>query len=77
MIIFASLAGGQRFTKLDLSQAYIQMPLREDCQQHTTINTHRGLYHYARLPFGIAFAPAIFQRAMDTILQGLPHHVLC
>jgi len=29
--LFASLAGGQRFTKLDLSQAYTQMPLHEDC----------------------------------------------
>jgi len=74
--LFASLAGGQRFTKLDLSQAYTQMPLHEDCQQYTTINTHQGLYRYTRLPFGIASAPAIFQRAMDTILQGLPH-VMC
>jgi len=57
----ASLAGGQRFTKLDLSQAYTQMPLHEDCQQYTTINTHQGLYGYTRLPFGIASAPAIFK----------------
>ena len=28
------------------------------------------------LKFGIASAPAIFQRAMDSILQGIPH-VLC
>eukprot|EP00731_Ephydatia_muelleri_P012858 Em0007g168a len=27
---------------------------------------------YKRLPFGVGSAPALFQRAMDTILQGLP-----
>ena len=36
-----------------------------------TVNTHRGLYRYTRLPYGVVSAPAIFQRVMDTILQGL------
>ena len=40
------------------------------------INTHKGLYQYTRMPFGISSAPAIFQRVMDTILQGLSN-VLC
>ncbi len=71
--LFASLAGGKRFSKIDLSQAYQQMPLQEESRVYTTINTHQGLYRYTRLPFGIASAPAIFQRTMDTILQGLAH----
>ena len=37
-----------------------------------TINIHRGLYQYTRLPFGVTSAPAIFQDVMDTVLQGLP-----
>ncbi|XP_049333824.1 uncharacterized protein K02A2.6-like [Astyanax mexicanus] len=71
--LFASLAGGQRFSKLDLSNAYLQMQVNESSRKLLTINTQKGLFCYNRLPFGIASAPAIFQRAMDQILQGLPN----
>ena len=37
-----------------------------------TVNTHKGLYCYSLLPFGIASTPSIFQRTMENILQGLP-----
>ena len=67
------LRGGQRFTKLDLKSAYQQLPLDPESQQFVTINTHIGLYRYKRLPFGIASSPALFQRTMDIILQGLDH----
>ena len=68
---FASLSGGQTFSKLDLSHAYLQVPLAEESQKYLVINTHKGLYAYKRLPFGVASAPAVFQRNMDNILQGL------
>ena len=69
--IFAPLAGGQRFTTLDLSHAYNQLILDEDSRKYVTVNTHKSLYQYTRLPFEIASAPAVFQRTMDTILQGV------
>ena len=71
--LFATLSGGQVFTKLDLTRAYQQLLLDDSSQQYTTINTHQGLYRYTRLPFRIASAPAIFQKTMDVILQGIPH----
>ena len=67
--LFASLAGGETFSKLN---AYLQIPLDEASQKLVTINTHKGLYKYNRLPFGISAAPSIFQRTMESILQGLP-----
>lgn len=70
--LFATLAGGKKFTKLDLTQAYLQFELEPESQKYCTINTHRGLYQFKRLPFGIASAPALFQKVMDTILQGAP-----
>ena len=74
--LFTALTGGQKFTVLDLSQAYQQMKLNDESKKYVTVNTHQGLYCYTRLPFGIASAPAIFQRTMDSILQGMPQ-VLC
>lgn len=58
--LFASLSGGQKFTKLDLSQAYHQIPLDEEARKFVTINTHKGLFTYKVLPFGVSSSPAIF-----------------
>ena len=69
--IFASLSGGKKFSTLNLSHAYNQLLLDEESRKYVTINTSKGLYQYSRLPFGIASAPAIFQRTMDSILQGI------
>ena len=70
--IFATLAGGKYFTKLDLSNAYQQLELEDDARELLTVNTHRGLYRYRRLNYGVASATAIFQSTMDKILQGIP-----
>ena len=69
--LLSSLAGGTRFTKLDLKHAYQQLPLSEDSKHFLTINTSKGLYQNNRLSFGVASAPAIFQSTMDTILKGI------
>ena len=66
------VAGGNVFSTLDLSQAYAQLPLSEASQKYCVIATHRGLYAFQRLPFGVASDPAIWQKTMDEILQGIP-----
>ena len=70
--IFHALNGGQKFSKIDLKNAYLQIPLDEESQKACTIITHKGLYRPNRMPFGVASAPAIFQKIMDQrILQGI------
>ena len=56
---------------LILSQGYQQLLLDKELSELITVNTHLGLYHYSQLPFGVASAPAIFQRTMDQLINGL------
>jgi len=70
--LFSTLAGGKYFSKLDLTNAYQQVVLDPASRQYVTVSTHKGLYRYHRLPFGVSSAPAIFQQTMEKILQGLP-----
>ncbi|KAK6763680.1 hypothetical protein RB195_024126 [Necator americanus] len=39
--------------------------------QLVTINTHRGLYHFNRLPFGVKPAAGIFQQCVDASIAGI------
>ena len=70
--LLATLAGGKFFTKLDMSQAYQQLVLDEKSKDLVVVNTHRGLFRYTRLPFGIASAPGVFQRVMESLLRHIP-----
>ena len=70
--MLTSVAGSSIFSTLDLAHAYQQVVLDDEAQQMTTITTHKGLYHVKRLPFGVASAPSMFQRIMESILQGMP-----
>ena len=70
--LFATLANGKSSTTIDLSHAYQQLPLDDTSKKYTVINTHKGLFQYSRLPFGISSAPGIFQRVIKSILQGIP-----
>ena len=62
--IFATLYGGEKFTKLDLSQAYQQLLSRE----LLTVNTHKGLFQPTRLQFRVHSASGIFQRELENRL---------
>ena len=46
--------------------------LDKPSKKFVVINTLKGLFQYNRLPFGIASVPGIFQRVIDSLLQGIP-----
>lgn len=65
-----SLGGNSFFTSLDLTSGYYQVPVAEECKHLTAFVTPDGLYEYNRMPFGLANAPSVFQRAMNSMLNG-------
>lgn len=68
--LFAKLHGGEEFSKIDLSMAYQQLVLDSKSREYTTISTSKGLFRYTRLVYGLASAPAIFQKTMDSLFSG-------
>ena len=70
--VYASLGGRTLFNVSDLFHAFLQMEVQEPSRVFFTINRTHRLYRYQRLPYGVALAPAIWQQAMDHILQGIP-----
>ena len=70
--LFTTLAEGQRFSKLDLSQAYQLVLMEEESHKYVMINTHKGLYRYIRLPFGIT---SMTFMSRDTMMKNTWWHL--
>ena len=69
--LYTIINGGTCFAKLNLTEAYLQVEVAATSRELHTINTHRGLFQFSRLPFGVKTAPAIFQQIVDTMLTGV------
>ena len=69
--IFDQVAGCAVYSTLDLLAGYHQIKMAEEDIPKTAFRCHLGLFEYTRMPFGLANAPAVFQRTMDTVLAGL------
>jgi hypothetical protein len=60
--MFEALAGKQVFSSLDAARGYHQISIKPDHRWKTAFITHRGLFEYKTMPFGLKTAPAVFQR---------------
>nr|XP_003708371.1 PREDICTED: uncharacterized protein K02A2.6-like [Megachile rotundata] len=69
--LFAAMAGGTKFSKIDIKKAFLNIEVHPDDRHLLTLNTHKGLYQCNRLMFGVASAPAIWQREIEKILVGI------
>ena len=72
--LYSKVSGGRHFTRLDLSDAYLQVTLDKESQKLTTINTNKGLFMYTKC-FGIASSSGVFQRIVNQLIQGIPRTV--
>ncbi|KAL5473476.1 hypothetical protein EMCRGX_G027965 [Ephydatia muelleri] len=59
--------------QINLANAYLQLELDEDSKKYVIISTHKGLFRYNRLPFGVSSAPSLFQRTMEGIVGNIPN----
>lgn len=68
--ILYDLNGSTIFSKLDLKWGFHQVELEEESREITTFVTHRGLYRYKRLMFGISSAPEKYQKVISDVIRG-------
>lgn len=67
--ILHALSNKPFMCKIDLSKAYLQVPVHENSRPLLAIKTEIGLYQYRRLCFGLSASPAIFQRIINQLLN--------
>lgn len=66
-----SLAANSDFvSKIDLKQAFFQIPMASDSQKYTGFRTQSGLWAFTRCAQGLRNSPKTMQRLMDSILRG-------
>ena len=63
------ISSNKYFSKIDLTNAYLQMSVDEECQNYLVMSTQKGLFKFKRLCYGLASAPGIFQRFMSELLS--------
>ena len=56
---------------MDLVSRYWQIMMEPEDIEKTVFTTSQGLYKFKVMPFGLANAPATFERLMETVLRGL------
>ena len=71
-----ALSGAKWFSTLDLASGYWQVPMDPKDIDKTAFTTPYGLFHFKVMPFGLANAPATFERMMERVLAGL-HWEVC
>lgn len=75
-----SLRQAKYLSKIDLKQAFLQVPLADKHSRDVTsfIVPGRGLFRFTMMPFGLTGSPATFQRLADMVFgpELFPHVVV-
>ena len=68
--VLHAMNGASVFSKLDLKWGYHQIELTPASRVITTFASHKGLFRYKRLMFGVSSAPEAYQHVIQQVLHG-------
>ena len=69
--IYARLKGSNIYSTFDMRSGYYHMVLSEKLRPKSAFVSSFGKWEFKRCPFGLAQAPAYFQRLVNEVLLGL------
>ena len=69
--IYARLKGSNIYSTFDMRSGYYHMVLSEKSRPKSAFDSSFGKWEFKRCPFGLAQAPAYFQRLVNEVLSGL------
>ena len=59
------------FSTIDMTSGFWQIPLDPLTKNRTAFVTHRGNYHFKRLPMGLKSSPSVFQALVTKVLRNI------
>ena len=59
--------------KLDLKDAYLQVPIHQECHHLLQFQWNSQIYQFQCLPFGLTSAPRVFSKVMKPVVGTLRH----
>ena len=69
--LYAKLKGYKAFSSLDLRSGYYHIGLKDSAKPKSAfVLSSLGKYQFNRVPFGLAQAPAYFQKLINDVLKG-------
>ena len=69
--LYAKLKGYKVFSSLDLRSGYYHISLKDSAKPKSAfVLSSLGKYQFNRVPFGLAQAPAYFQKLINDVLKG-------
>lgn len=68
--ILDNLRDCKYFTSLDVNSAFWSIKIKKEHRKYTAFSTQRNKFQWRVLPFGLKTSPAIFQRALNSILRN-------
>lgn len=69
--VITELHNAKYFSVIDATKGYWHVPLDKESSLLPTFNTPFGRYRFTRMPFGLNVSQDIFQRELDSSLEGL------